>query len=140
VGFGNRRVPEERETIGVGDYQLTVEQEARRRDAEGIRVATDTALAAHGATADQAATLRPFFNEHGALMQIPMQRSKRLVLLDLLCQKFAPGEIYPERDVNLIIGKLNRDWAALRRYLVDEGYMERRDGFYWRAGGTFDVH
>jgi hypothetical protein len=124
----------------VGEYQLTAEQEARRREAEAIRTATDAALLAQGATPDQAAALRPFFNEHGALTQIPMQRSKRLVLLDLLSQQFAPGEIYPERDVNLIIGKLNRDWAALRRYLVDEGYMERRDGFYWRAGGTFDVH
>ncbi len=102
-------------------------------------MATDAALVAYGATADQAAVLRPFFNEHGMLTQIPMQHSKRLILLDLLAQQFAPGEIYPERDVNLIIGKLNRDWAALRRYLVDEGYMERRDGFYWRAGGTFDV-
>jgi hypothetical protein len=124
----------------VGEYKLTTEQAARRREAEAIRTATDAALLAQGATHVQAAALRPFFDEHGALTQIPMQRSKRLVLLDLLSQQFTPGEIYPERDVNLIIGKLNRDWAALRRYLVDEGYMERRDGFYWRAGGTFDVH
>ena len=30
-------------------------------------------------------------------------------------------------------------YAALRRYLVDEGFLERRDGFYWRVGGTFDI-
>lgn len=29
--------------------------------------------------------------------------------------------------------------AALRRYLVDEEFLHRRDGFYWRAGGTFEV-
>jgi hypothetical protein len=125
---------------GVAEYQLTPEQEERRRKAEANRTATDAALAAHGASSEQAAALRSFFNHFGALTQIPMQHSKRLVLLDILSQQFAPGEIYPERDVNLIIGRFHRDWAALRRYLVDEGFMERRDGFYWRAGGTFDVH
>ena len=29
--------------------------------------------------------------------------------------------------------------AALRRYLVDEEFLERRQGFYWRAGGTFEL-
>ncbi|MDQ3951738.1 MAG: DUF2087 domain-containing protein [Actinomycetota bacterium] len=27
--------------------------------------------------------------------------------------------------------------AALRRYLVDEGFMAREGGEYWRTGGTF---
>ena len=31
------------------------------------------------------------------------------------------------------------DYAALRRYLVDEEFLHRRDGYYWRAGGTFAV-
>jgi hypothetical protein len=24
----------------------------------------------------------------------------------------------------------------LRRYLVDEGFLQRADGIYWRSGGT----
>ena len=39
----------------------------------------------------------------------------------------------------MVLGRFHPDFAALRRYLVDEGFMERRGGFYWRAGGTFDV-
>ena len=32
------------------------------------------------------------------------------------------------------------DYSALpRRYLVDEEFLERREGFYWRTGGTFDT-
>jgi hypothetical protein len=27
------------------------------------------------------------------------------------------------------------DFAALRRYLVDEGFLTREDGVYWRSGG-----
>jgi hypothetical protein len=123
----------------VADDRLTEEQQLRRREAEALRAQTEAALLAHGVKPEQVPILRPFFNEHGALVQIPMQHGKRMVLLDLLSQQFTPGKIYPERDVNLILGRFNGDWAALRRYLVDAGFMERRDAFYWRAGGTFDV-
>jgi hypothetical protein len=29
--------------------------------------------------------------------------------------------------------------ASLRRYLVDEGFLERAKGEYWRSGGTFNI-
>ena len=61
------------------------------------------------------------------------------MVLDYLAGKFEPGRVYPERDVNFVLGMVHADYAALRRYLVDEGFLQRRDGFYWRAGGTFDV-
>ncbi len=83
--------------------------------------------------------LRPFFDRHGRLTQIPMQRAKRLVLLDVLAQRFEPGQLYSEARVNLILGQVHPDWAALRRYLVDEDFLGRRDGMYWRSGGTFDI-
>ena len=75
----------------------------------------------------------------GRLTTLPAARSKRLVVLDYLAAKFEPGRVYPERDVNFVLGMVHADYAALRRYLVDEGFLQRRDGFYWRAGGTFDV-
>ena len=59
------------------------------------------------------------------------------MVLDFLSMQFEPGRAYPERDVNFMLGKFHADYAALRRHLVDEGFLERRDGFYWRAGGTF---
>lgn len=31
------------------------------------------------------------------------------------------------------------DWVSLRRYLIDEGLMEREDGWYWRTGGYVEV-
>lgn len=95
-------------------------------------------LEERGATPGQAAVLRNFLDDSGRLRQIPVARSKRLAVLDFVAQRFEPGRVYPERDVNMEIGKLHRDTAALRRYLVDEGFLERRDGFYWRAGGTYD--
>lgn len=91
-----------------------------------------------GATPEQAEVLRNFLTD-GRLTSIPVQRAKRRVVLDFISGQFEPGRAYPERDVNFMLGKLHRDYAALRRYLVDEEFLERRDGFYWRAGGTFDV-
>jgi hypothetical protein len=80
--------------------------------------------------------LAPYFQD-GRLEQIPRQRKKRLLLLDLLAQEFDPGVRYSEREVNDVLGRFNPDTAALRRYLVDEEFMEREAGDYWRAGGTF---
>ena len=84
--------------------------------------------------------LRPYVRD-GRIVQIPRQRTKRRLLLDLLAQEFEPGTRYPEREVNEILARFHADTAALRRYLVDEEFMERdaSTGLYWRAGGTWDV-
>jgi hypothetical protein len=87
---------------------------------------------------EQAAVINAFFRD-GRLTSIPMQRKKRLVVFDVLAQRFEPGQLYSEARMNLELGKVHADTAALRRGMVDEGYLERRDGFYWRAGGTFLV-
>ena len=85
---------------------------------------------------EDVAVLRNFVSG-GRLTRIPAQKAKRRVVLDWLATRFEPGHVYPEREVNFIIGAVHEDVAALRRYLVDEEFLERRDQFYWRAGGTF---
>ena len=121
-------------------HRLTpAEHDERRRMALARRDRVDAALISLGLEAENLETMRPFFDEHGALTQIPASLAKRLVLLDLLAQRFLPGQLYSEGRVNLLLGQFNSDWAALRRYLVDEDFLDRRDGFYWRTGGTFDV-
>jgi DNA-binding transcriptional ArsR family regulator len=82
--------------------------------------------------------LRAFLRD-GRLTAIPAVHSKRLVVLDFLAGLFEPGQAYPETEVNERLARYHPDVAALRRYLVDEEFMHRRDGFYWRAGGTFAV-
>ena len=75
----------------------------------------------------------------GRIVQIPRQRAKRLVLLDLLAQEFEPGRRYAEREVNEVIARFHADTAAWRRYLVDEEFMDREAGMYWRAGGSWEI-
>ena len=93
-----------------------------------------------GAPREQARVLRAFFKD-GRLQSIPVSHTKRQVVLDALAQDFEPGTRYSEKQVNLIIGKRFADTASLRRYLVDEGFLEREGGGgrYWRAGGTFEA-
>jgi hypothetical protein len=91
-----------------------------------------------GMPADVAKVLRSFVRD-GQLTRIPTTRSKRLVILDRLAQEFEPGQRYPERTVNLMLGRWHADTASLRRYLVDEGFLTREAGEYWRTGGSVPV-
>ncbi len=83
--------------------------------------------------------LKAFFNEDGSLHTIPSKRAKLLVVLDRLAQEFEPGQRYEEAEVNLVLRRVHPDHAALRRYLVENGFLTRESGVYWRSGGTFDV-
>jgi hypothetical protein len=84
---------------------------------------------------DEARVLHRYLRA-GRLTQIPGQKSKRRVVLDRLAQEFDVGQRYSERQVNAILRRFHPDVAALRRYLVDEGFLDRAAGEYWRAGGT----
>ena len=89
-------------------------------------------------TPEQAQVLRHFL-EGGRLRSIPVRKAKRRVVLDFLAGHFEPGLRYPEREVNRILGRFHPDVAALRRYLVDEGFLDRAGGIYWRIGGSVEL-
>ena len=80
-----------------------------------------------------------FLTADGRLRSIPSKRSKLLVVLDHLSQSFEPGRHYPEKEVNEILERFHPDYAALRRYLVEDQFLTREESVYWRSGGTFDV-
>lgn len=67
---------------------------------------------------------------------MPARQSRRRLLLDQIAQAFEPGVRYSERHVSQFLGAICTDYAALRRYLVDEEFLSRSDGEYWRSGGT----
>ena len=83
--------------------------------------------------------LRNFLDADGRLHTIPTKRAKRLVVLDHLAQQFELGRVYPEAEVVAILTGFHPDHAALRRYLVDDQFLSRDRGHYWRSGGTVEV-
>ena len=85
-----------------------------------------------------ASVLRAFLRD-GRLTTIPATRSKRLVVLDHVAKVFDIGVRYPEREVDALLHVFHPDHAALRRHLVDEGFLSRESGVYWRSGGSVTV-
>jgi len=85
---------------------------------------------------DEAEVLSRFFTDD-RLREIPTNRAKRRVVLERLAQEFEPGLRYSEPEVNFTLQLFHGDYAALRRYLVDEGLLTRAGGVYWRTGGRY---
>jgi len=102
---------------------------AERRRAEAEKL---------GATGEVADLLGRYLKD-GQLVALPVKRSQRMVLLDFFAAQFEPGKIYYEPEVNRILLRFSDDTASIRRALIDDEFMERRDNFYGRAGGTFEV-
>lgn len=118
-------------------YRLTVER--LRVLASGLQPPqTVDASVYHGMTGDERVVLARFFSGD-RLTQIPLSRSKRRVVLERLSLDFEPGVTYPEATVNEILSRRHPDYASLRRHLVDEGFMDRESGRYWRSGGRVDT-
>ena len=100
---------------------------------EGARDRSARVRALPGATPEQARVLRNFV-EDGRLKALPVKSSLRRVVLEYAADLFEHGVEYSEREVNETLVALYRDFASLRRYLVDEGLLAReRGGVYHRT-------
>jgi hypothetical protein len=117
------------------DGRLTAQVEAFKAAARGSPRAEGEAL---GADRGRAAVLRSFIVD-GRLVSIPAAHGKRRVVLEHIVAAFEPGVRYPEREINAVLRAWHPDFAALRRYLVDEELMARDRNVYWRIGGPVDV-
>lgn len=64
------------------------------------------------------------------LIAIPRRPARREQLLGYLAARlFTGGRIYTEREVNEAIATVHEDTSALRRYLIEAGFLGRtRDG------------
>lgn len=129
----------------TGVVRLGGDRKTYRLDPETLRWAAEqvgppraTGLPLGAASEDEEAVLRAFFRD-GRLTEIPARESKRRIVLERIALEFEPGVHYDERTVNAIVGRFFNDHAALRRYLVDEGFLDRDGGEYWRSGGRVDV-
>ena len=72
------------------------------------------------------------FFEYGKLKTIPSQRKKERVILEEIVKAFEIGREYTEREVNIIIADYFDDFCTLRRDMISEGLLERKDMKYKR--------
>ena len=125
---------------GLLDGNNELDRAALRSLAESLPSAPppDASIVDGSWTAEESQILSRFF-VGDRLTSIPASRSKRLVVLERLAQEFEPGLRYREAEVNFALQMFHADYAALRRYLVDEGMLTRADGVYWRTGGRYEA-
>lgn len=85
---------------------------------------------------EAAAIEKKYLDSDGCMPRIPRKEKEKLVLLRKLSEMFSPGRIYGRTEVDSMLGSVNPDYAALRRYLVDYRFLERKpDGSaYWVSG------
>ena len=100
-------------------------REAARRRPERERQQAD-------ATDDEQRVLRNFVVD-GRLVRLPARQAQKQVVLGYVARRFDESRSYEEREVNDLLRDFHDDTASLRRYLVDEGLLEREAGVYRRA-------
>lgn len=75
------------------------------------------------------------FTWNSELLKIPTKNKKFIVILRWLATLFEEGKHYTEREISDMLKQKHEDYALLRRYLVEYGFMrrERGGGDYWLA-------
>ena len=73
--------------------------------------------------------LKAFFTKN-KLIRLPVQRKKRLIVLDEFVKKFELGKQYSEQEINNTILDHYDDYCQVRRALIDEGIMKRENQIY----------
>lgn len=90
---------------------------------------SETALQEEREAAYRKKVLDAFFQDD-RLKSIPAQRKKEHIILEKLAQAFEPDRVYAEKEVNLILAEYHDDFCTLRRDMIGEGLLERKDGMY----------
>lgn len=142
LGVGERKVLEaisDLRVAGLLGEDLRLDREALVAVAQAMPAGEPMAAAVvEGSwTTEEVEVLSRFF-VGSRLREIPAAAGKRAVVLERLVQEFEPGVRYEEQEVNRRLLVFHPDYAALRRYLVEQGLMTRADGVYWRTGGRYE--
>lgn len=143
TGLAGKVVVQALGRLEQGGLVSTVDGSLRAKDSafkEAVREsAADRPSEPPLAASDETAAVLRVFVVDGSLRTIPAQRQKRRIVLEHLATCFEPGVKYPERVVNEILNRWHPDHAALRRYLVDDGLLDRDHSVYHRVGGPVEV-
>jgi len=70
-----------------------------------------------------------FFSD-GVCDQLPVQKKKRIIVLEEIAKAFESKKQYTENEVDKILKPYHHDHCTLRRDLVDYGFLSRNNGVY----------
>ncbi|MBQ7714517.1 MAG: metalloregulator ArsR/SmtB family transcription factor [Clostridia bacterium] len=72
------------------------------------------------------------FFDGDKLRSIPVQRKKKLIVLQKIAELITPGRVYGEAEISEIIERVHPDYCTLRRDMISEGILSRNGGEYVR--------
>lgn len=74
-----------------------------------------------------------YFSGEGALKNFPAKEKRKIVILEKIAENYKKGQKYSEKEIDRILKRIYEDYAALRRALIEYGYLDRsKDGSaYW---------
>jgi DNA-binding CsgD family transcriptional regulator len=74
-----------------------------------------------------------YIDENKALKGYPSKEKKKIILLKEIAKNFVKGKIYKEVEINIILKRIYEDNVAIRRDLIDYGFLERTKNCkeYW---------
>ena len=83
----------------------------------------------------RAATLANYLDHQGKVKVIPRKEKKKIVLLTYFSESIPKNQCFSEQEINQLIQVVFADFAAIRRYLIDYGFLAREtDGQkYWQV-------
>ena len=82
---------------------------------------------------EKSKTLETYFNPDGSLKSFPTKEMKKIIVLQHIACSFNANKKYTEKEINTILSRIFDDFATIRRYLIEYGFMERYDdcSYYW---------
>ena len=67
------------------------------------------------------------------LKSFPARQKKKIIVLGVIAKQFEKDRQYSDKEVDEMLASIFEDFATIRRYLIEYGFMERtKDGsLYW---------
>lgn len=67
------------------------------------------------------------------LINFPAREKKKIVVLKRIVEQFERDKKYSEKEINITLKGIYEDFATIRRYLIEYGFMERTNDckYYW---------
>lgn len=79
--------------------------------------------------------LKTYFHQglDGPLKDFPKREKRKIAVLRQITKRFDIGRQYTEKEVNEILKALHPDFATIRRYMIEYGFMDRHKdcSCYW---------
>jgi hypothetical protein len=82
---------------------------------------------------ERESTIENYIDENGAVKTFPAKEKKKIIVLSEIVKNFSEGKKYSEKEINRILGRINEDYATIKRALIEYGFMERSNdcNSYW---------